>query len=257
MLLGLRRQPAATGGGPPARTAGAHPAHRLDRLGGARGRHLLSQRLGHAGALGGELRPPAADPVARPGYPPHTLRHPPARTGRANPRTAGAPAGRRRRTDGAGAVGGRRAGMRPCRASMPATTWRWRCCPRAWPSRGIRSTCSSTAAWKASPPSPRGAARWPAFHCPEGAAGASLWQQYMPHLRPRQQVLIRLAKRSAGHMVAPGNPKKLRGIRDLTRPNVRFPQPPERRRHASAARLAAAGERHRGARPSPAMATWR
>lgn len=60
------------------------------------------------------------------------------------------------------------------------------------------------------------------FHCPEGIVGASLWQQYKPHLRPRQQVLIRLAKRSQGIMVAPGNPKKLRGIRDLTRPTVRF-----------------------------------
>lgn len=60
------------------------------------------------------------------------------------------------------------------------------------------------------------------FHCPEGAAGASLWQQYKPYLTPRRQVLIRLAKRSQGILVAPGNPKKLRGIRDLTRPGVRF-----------------------------------
>ena len=60
------------------------------------------------------------------------------------------------------------------------------------------------------------------FHCPEGAVGATLWQQYKPLLRPRQQVLIRLAKRTQGIMVAPGNPKKLRGIRDLTKPNVRF-----------------------------------
>jgi len=60
------------------------------------------------------------------------------------------------------------------------------------------------------------------FHCPEGAAGASLWQLYKPYLRPRQQVLIRLAKRTQGILVAPGNPKKLRGIRDLARPNVRF-----------------------------------
>jgi molybdate transport repressor ModE-like protein len=60
------------------------------------------------------------------------------------------------------------------------------------------------------------------FHCPEGAAGASLWQQYKPYLRPRQQILIRLAKRSQGILVAPGNPKKLHGIHDLARPNVRF-----------------------------------
>jgi len=42
------------------------------------------------------------------------------------------------------------------------------------------------------------------FHCPEGAVGATLWQQYKPYLRPRQQVLIRLAKRAQGIMVAPG-----------------------------------------------------
>lgn len=60
------------------------------------------------------------------------------------------------------------------------------------------------------------------FHCPEGTVGATLWQQYKPYLKPRQQVLIRLAKRTQGIMVAPGNPKKLRGIRDLTRSNVHF-----------------------------------
>lgn len=60
------------------------------------------------------------------------------------------------------------------------------------------------------------------FHCPESTAGASLWQQYKPYLKPHRQVLIRLAKRSQGILVAPGNPKKLRGIRDLTRPGVRF-----------------------------------
>ena len=60
------------------------------------------------------------------------------------------------------------------------------------------------------------------FHCPEGPAGASLWRQYKPYLKPRRQVLIRIAKRSQGILVAPGNPKKLRGIRDLTRPGLRF-----------------------------------
>jgi molybdate transport repressor ModE-like protein len=60
------------------------------------------------------------------------------------------------------------------------------------------------------------------FHCPEGAVGATLWQQYKPYLRPRQHVLIQLAKRTQGIMVAPGNPKKLRNVRDLAKPNVRF-----------------------------------
>jgi len=60
------------------------------------------------------------------------------------------------------------------------------------------------------------------FHCPEGPVGATLWQQYKPYLRPRQHVLIRLAQRTQGILVPPGNPKKLRSIRDLTRPGVRF-----------------------------------
>ncbi len=60
------------------------------------------------------------------------------------------------------------------------------------------------------------------FHCPEGAAGATLWQQYKPYLRPRQHMLIQLAKRTQGIMVAPRNPKKLRNVRDLAKPNVRF-----------------------------------
>lgn len=60
------------------------------------------------------------------------------------------------------------------------------------------------------------------FHCSEGAAGATLWQQYRSYLRPRQHVLIQLAKRTQGIMVAPGNPKKLRKVGDLAKPNVRF-----------------------------------
>lgn len=60
------------------------------------------------------------------------------------------------------------------------------------------------------------------FHCPEGPIGAALWQQYRPFLKPRQHVLIRLARRTQGMMVKAGNPKKLRSIRDLSRPGIRF-----------------------------------
>lgn len=60
------------------------------------------------------------------------------------------------------------------------------------------------------------------FHCPEGPIGDSLWQQYRPFLKPRQHVLIRLARRTQGMMVKAGNPKKLRSIRDLARPGIRF-----------------------------------
>ena len=60
------------------------------------------------------------------------------------------------------------------------------------------------------------------FHCPEGPIGATLWQQYRPFLKPRQHVLILLARRTQGMMVRAGNPKKLRSIRDLARPGIRF-----------------------------------
>lgn len=60
------------------------------------------------------------------------------------------------------------------------------------------------------------------FHCPEGPIGASLWQQYRSYLKPRQHALIRLARRMQGMMVKAGNPKKLRSIRDLARPGIRF-----------------------------------
>ncbi len=60
------------------------------------------------------------------------------------------------------------------------------------------------------------------FHCPEGTVGATMWQQYARYLRPRQHSLFRMATRTQGLIVAPGNPKKLRGIRDLAKPSVRF-----------------------------------
>lgn len=60
------------------------------------------------------------------------------------------------------------------------------------------------------------------FHCPDGPIGATLWQQYRPFLKSRQHVLLRLARRTQGMMVKAGNPKRLRSIRDLSRPKVRF-----------------------------------
>lgn len=60
------------------------------------------------------------------------------------------------------------------------------------------------------------------FHCPQGPIGATLWRQYQPFLKPRQHMLIRLVRRTQGMMVKAGNPKKLRSIRDLARPDIRF-----------------------------------
>jgi len=60
------------------------------------------------------------------------------------------------------------------------------------------------------------------FHCPEGPVGETLWRQYRPFLKPRQHALIHLVRRTQGMIVAAGNPKRLRGIRDITKRGVRF-----------------------------------
>ncbi len=60
------------------------------------------------------------------------------------------------------------------------------------------------------------------FHCPEGPVGETLWRQYRPFLKPRQHALIHLVRRTQGMIVAAGNPKKLRGIRDITKRGVHF-----------------------------------
>ncbi len=60
------------------------------------------------------------------------------------------------------------------------------------------------------------------FHCPEGPVGETLWRQYRPYLKPRQHALIHMVRRTQGMIVAAGNPKKLRGIRDITKRGVHF-----------------------------------
>jgi molybdate-binding protein/DNA-binding PadR family transcriptional regulator len=46
---------------------------------------------------------------------------------------------------------------------------------------------------------------------------------FVKHFLPEEPiVLVHLANREQGLMVAPGNPKKIRGVRDLVRPRVRF-----------------------------------
>jgi len=60
------------------------------------------------------------------------------------------------------------------------------------------------------------------FHCPEGPVGESLWRQYLPYLKPRQHLLLQMARRAQGMIVSANNPKKLRSIRDITKPGVRF-----------------------------------
>jgi molybdate transport repressor ModE-like protein len=60
------------------------------------------------------------------------------------------------------------------------------------------------------------------FHVPLGAIGSCLWDQYAKWIRPRQEKIIRLVLRTQGLIVAPGNPRKIAGLRDLSRPGVRF-----------------------------------
>ncbi len=60
------------------------------------------------------------------------------------------------------------------------------------------------------------------FHVPLGELGPALWQQYARWVKPRQLRIIRMVVRTQGLIVAKGNPMKLRSLRDLARPGVRF-----------------------------------
>lgn len=60
------------------------------------------------------------------------------------------------------------------------------------------------------------------FHLPLGEFEASAIEHFRPWLDPSRQRVIRLATRRQGLMTRPGNPKKIYGIEDLARPDVRF-----------------------------------
>lgn len=60
------------------------------------------------------------------------------------------------------------------------------------------------------------------FHVPVGAFEAPTIAYYAAWLQPRSQKLIHVATRRQGLMVAAGNPKRIYGVRDLTRTGVRF-----------------------------------
>lgn len=65
------------------------------------------------------------------------------------------------------------------------------------------------------------------FHVPLGQFQAPAAQRYRPWLRPADHCLVHLATRTQGLFVAPGNPKRIRGIADLRRPELRFVNRPE------------------------------
>ena len=60
------------------------------------------------------------------------------------------------------------------------------------------------------------------FHVPQGEFEAAGVAHYAPWLKPGSQKLIGVATRRLGLMVASGDPKKIYGIRDLARPDLRF-----------------------------------
>jgi len=60
------------------------------------------------------------------------------------------------------------------------------------------------------------------FHVPLGGIGRGLWEHYARWIKPRQQKIIRLVIRTQGFIVAPGNPKRIHGMDDLLRADVKF-----------------------------------
>ncbi|MDM0109805.1 substrate-binding domain-containing protein [Variovorax sp. J22R24] len=60
------------------------------------------------------------------------------------------------------------------------------------------------------------------FHVPVGEFEAESVAHYAQWLKPATQKLIGVATRRLGLMVAKGDPKKVYGIRDLARPDIRF-----------------------------------
>lgn len=65
------------------------------------------------------------------------------------------------------------------------------------------------------------------FHVPLGRFEGPAAQRYLLWLRPDDHRLVHLAVRTQGLFVAPGNPLKLRGLTDLSRPGLRFVNRPE------------------------------
>jgi molybdate transport repressor ModE-like protein len=57
---------------------------------------------------------------------------------------------------------------------------------------------------------------------PEGELQGPVLAQLQPALAGRELAFIHLATRRQGLMVAPGNPQRIYGVRDLARPGVRF-----------------------------------
>ncbi len=68
----------------------------------------------------------------------------------------------------------------------------------------------------------RGECELAGFHLPRGAFRAQCAQIYRPWLDESRHVLIHLTRRTLGLYVPHGNPKRIHGLADLKRPDVRF-----------------------------------
>jgi molybdate transport repressor ModE-like protein len=67
-----------------------------------------------------------------------------------------------------------------------------------------------------------GASDLACFHVPDGALEARGWEFYAHWLDPLDHVVIDIAERTQGLMVAAGNPQHVSGLGDLARPGLRF-----------------------------------
>lgn len=65
------------------------------------------------------------------------------------------------------------------------------------------------------------------FHVPIGEFEAPAARRYMRWLRDEVHMLVQVAVRSQGLFCAPGNPKRVRGLADLRRSELRFVNRPE------------------------------
>lgn len=68
----------------------------------------------------------------------------------------------------------------------------------------------------------RGACELAGFHLPQGAVGEAVSRDYRDLLKPRSHRVIGFIARHQGLMVAPGNPKGLRGLEGVAEEAVRF-----------------------------------
>lgn len=73
----------------------------------------------------------------------------------------------------------------------------------------------------------RGECDMAGFHVPIGEFEAAAAQRYRRWLRDDEHRVVHLAVRAQGLFVAPGNPKGIRSLADLARPDVRFVNRPE------------------------------